>query len=64
LSPVCSTMMVEPVPETPPAARTGPVTGDIAAVSNALSVTGVMIRLRIIGYVQPRSSYGLGLDIE
>ena len=42
-------MIVEPVPVTPPGARTGPVTGDIGAVSRLLSVTGVMTRLRIIG---------------
>src|SRR5262245_37352964 len=64
LSPECSTTIVEPVPVTPPGARTVPVTGVIAADSRFLSVMGVITRLRIIGYVQPRSSYGLGLDIE
>src|SRR5262245_4831188 len=64
LSPECSTTIVEPVPVTPPAARTGPVTGAISDVSRLLSVIGVITRLRIIGYVQPRSSYGLGFDIE
>ncbi len=57
-------MRIGPVPEMPPLARIAPVTGAIAAVSSALSLISCDTMLRIIGYVQPRSSYGLGFAIE
>ena len=50
-----------PEPVIPPAARTSAVTAVIGPASSAASPTGVIVMLRIIGKVQPVSSYGDGL---
>src|SRR5438046_1740805 len=66
LSLLFSTMMVLPVPVTPPAARTVLLIGTIVigALKTLLSVTSFTSMLRISGKVQPVSSYGDGFAGE
>jgi hypothetical protein len=55
-----STTITGPLPEIPPAAFTSAVTSAICWLKIALSVTGVMTRLRMSWKLQPVSSYGAG----